>query len=137
MPSHREYRGVMRLPQTVLAATLCATSLAAVADPAANLRTDPALVAASSGMLRGDGYDASPAALRQLRFKDSDAPKQWLGGLRRLSLVTFWQGRNASLFLGVNRNGRPGLHLQRRDPNETELPSLQLGGTDTSAVQVP
>ena len=137
MPSHREYRGSKRLPQTVLAATLCAASLAAAADPAANLRTDPALVAASSANLTPTDTDASPAALRQLRFQDSDTPKRWLGGLRRLSLVTFWQGRHASVFLGVNRNGQPGLHLQRRDPGETELPSLQLSGTGTNAAPAP
>lgn len=137
MPSQREHRGVMRLPPALLAAALCTASLAAVADPAANLRTDPALVAASHVTLPGADADTSPAALRQLRFKDSGAPKQWLGGLRRLSLVTFWQGRNASLFLGVNRNGQPGLHLQRRDPNETELPSLQLSGTDAAAAPAP
>lgn len=127
----------MRLPQALLAAALCTASLAAVADPAANLRTDPALVAAASANSAPVDTDTSPAALRQLRFKENDTPKRWLGGLRRLSLVTFWQGRHASVFLGVNRNGQPGLHLQRRDPDETELPSLQLSGNDNSAVPAP
>jgi hypothetical protein len=99
---------------------VCASAGAAPGWMRAN---EPATVAANTLAALDSTHDAR---LQTLPYADDAAPKHWIGGLHRLSLVTLWQNRRATLFVGVDRRGVAGLHLQRREQGEAELPSLQL-----------
>ncbi len=105
---------------------LLGLSLHASAAPGLMLASEPAIVAANSLSALDGTHDAR---LQTLPYADDGAPKHWIGGLRHLSLVTLWQNRRATLFVGVDRRGVAGLHLQRREQGEAELPALQLASS--------
>ena len=54
--------------------------------------------------------------LAQLRFRDQQPLVNRLRRLQAVPFVTVWDSRDATLYVGVNRDGETGLHLrQKRD----------------------
>ena len=53
-------------------------------------------------------------ALRELTFRDNQPLVNRLKRIQAVSLVTVWDSTAATLYLGVNRDGEPGLHLRQK-----------------------
>jgi hypothetical protein len=51
-------------------------------------------------------------------FADHNDPQGQLRALRHLRVLRLWDDRHLSVFVGLNREGLPGLHFQRRDPSD-------------------
>ena len=50
------------------------------------------------------------AALRELKFRDNQPLVNRLKRIQAVPLVTVWDSTAATLYVGVNRDGEPGLH---------------------------
>lgn len=55
-----------------------------------------------------------------LRFFDRDSLRAQVESLRRRPLFRLFDARRMSLYLGIDRKGVAGLHLQQRQPDELE-----------------
>jgi dihydropteroate synthase len=60
-----------------------------------------------------------PARTAPLRFFDRDSLRAQVESIRRLPLLRLFDNREMSIYLGVDRKGVAGLHLQQRRPNES------------------
>jgi hypothetical protein len=54
------------------------------------------------------------AALRELKFRDNQPLVNRLKRIQAVPLVTVWDSTAATLYVGVNRDGEPGLHLRQK-----------------------
>jgi hypothetical protein len=72
-------------------------------------RLPPAELATPSARMRAFGV---------LYFADHEDPKGQLRALRHFRLLRLWDDNHVSVFVGVNHGGLPGLHIQRRDPED-------------------
>jgi hypothetical protein len=52
--------------------------------------------------------------LRQLKFRDNQPLVNRLKRIQSVALLTVWDSRSATLYVGVNRDGEPGLHLRQK-----------------------
>jgi len=73
-----------------------------------------------------------PNALQDLPFRDREPLINRLRALRALPIVTLWDSRQATVYVGVNRDGEPGLHLRQKRDRDAG-PPLGARGTDSSA----
>lgn len=73
--------------------------------------------------LAGDEQAATrdmPARHRPLRFFDRDSLRAQVESIRRLPLVRLFDNQQMSIYLGIDRKGVAGLHLQQRRPDDFE-----------------
>lgn len=54
------------------------------------------------------------AALRELKFRDNQPLVNRLKRIQAVPFVTVWDSTAATLYVGVNRDGEPGLHLRQK-----------------------
>ena len=66
------------------------------------------------GKRRLDGF-------RDLTFKDNQPLVNRLRRIQALALVTVWDSTSATLYVGVNRDGEPGLHLRQKKQDRGTL----------------
>lgn len=59
---------------------------------------------------------APPQSFWLERFVDHFDMGRRLRSIHSLKLVSLWDSRHVSVFVGVNRRGMPGLHIQQQDP---------------------
>lgn len=58
----------------------------------------------------------TPNPFANLRFRDQEPLVNRLRRLQALPFVTLWDSREATVYVGVDRRGKAGLHLrQKRD----------------------
>ena len=91
-----------RLPRIALLAllALCASATAQTRDLAPPaFATTPLAVA---------------VAFRDVTFRDHQPLVNRLKRIQAVALVTVWDSTSATLYLGVNRDGEPGLHLRQK-----------------------
>jgi hypothetical protein len=58
--------------------------------------------------------DSFPDALQDLPFRDREPLINRLRTIQALPFVTLWDSRQATVYVGVNRDGEPGLHLRQK-----------------------
>lgn len=56
-----------------------------------------------------------------LAFRDYRAPKERFRAWRELRVLRLWDDARVSVWFGLDRKGRPGLHFRQRNPGE-EVP---------------
>jgi hypothetical protein len=76
-------------------------------EPCERSTTAPGTPSCSSPLQR-------TAALRELTFRDNQPLVNRLKRIQALPLVTVWDSTAATLYVGVNRDGEPGLHLRQK-----------------------
>ncbi len=81
---------------------------------------------ANAARLETAALDASrrPDVIRDLTFRDNQPLINRLKRLQALPFVTVWDSTAATVYVGVNRDGEPGLHLrQKKHDRGTLLPA--------------
>ena len=74
--------------------------------------------------------------LGQLRFRDQQPLVNRLRRLQAVPFVTVWDSRDATVYVGVNRDGETGLHLrQKRDDRGSRSRKALL--TDPDPLRAP
>lgn len=53
-------------------------------------------------------------AFRDLSFRDNEPLVNRLKRIQAVAFVTVWDSTSATLYVGVNRDGEPGLHLRQK-----------------------
>lgn len=61
-----------------------------------------------------DVYSPSARALRTLQFRDNEPLVNRLRRVQAWPLLTIWDSTRSTLYLGVNREGEPGVHLRQK-----------------------
>jgi hypothetical protein len=106
---------LMDLPCTVCAALpvgglLSATTAHVPPDPAAK----PPLTEHDAISFSTDDDSRSALALRTLQFRDNEPLVNRLKRVQAWPLLTIWDSTTSTLYLGVNREGEPGVHLRQK-----------------------
>lgn len=123
-----------------LACTVCdfRSALDLLLKPPANLRSDFATVQTSDveapdvGPVRtGTSWTSTTpgrvAPLAALQFRDNEPLINRLKRVQAWPLLTLWDSSAATLYLGVDKQGEPGVHLrQKRSDRGTVLPRSRL-----------
>jgi hypothetical protein len=79
-------------------------------DPAAK----PSLIEHDAITLSADDDSRSALALRTLQFRDNEPLVNRLKRVQAWPLLTIWDSTSSTLYLGVNRDGEPGVHLRQK-----------------------
>ena len=98
--------------------------------PRASLGPLPATRAAT-------GPPPAPRPLLSAHFAELGDLGIRLRALRHFSVLRLWDSPHVRVFLGVDRSGRAGLHIQERDPREWPLPRLAAAPIDWPIRAVP
>ena len=70
-----------------------------------------------------DASSRGALALRALQFRDNEPLVNRLKRVQAWPLLTIWDSTSSTLYLGVNRDGEPGVHLrQKRQDRGALLP---------------
>ena len=71
---------------------------------------------------------ATGIALRTLQFRDNEPLINRLKRVQAWPLLTIWDSSAATLYLGVDKHGEPGVHLRQkqRDDRGSVLPSSRF-----------
>ena len=76
--------------------------------------------------------DSPPDA--PLGFRDYRAPKARLRALRELKVLRLWDTSYVSVWFGLDRKGRPGVHFRQRNLSE-ELPVARRVEPDAPSLR--
>jgi hypothetical protein len=78
-----------------------------------------------------------PSRAAPLRFFDRDSLRAQIKSIRRLPLVRLFDNRQMSIYLGIDRKGVAGLHLQQRRPDEAVPMDEDAAPVDIPLRSVP
>jgi hypothetical protein len=103
-----------------------------------------ALLKAESGwpLISAGGDSRSARAFGGLQFRDNQPLVNRLKRVQSWPLFTIWDSRAATLYVGVNRDGEPGVHLRQKrhdrgslvPPNRVLIASSSLPAESRSAT---
>lgn len=122
--------------QRVLPAALVATAGTPTPDVANHLVPLPA----DHDPMPDDAVAAAremPSRTTPLRFFDRDSLRAQIKSIRRLPLVRLFDNRQMSIYLGIDRKGVAGLHLQQRRPDEAVPMDEDAAPVDIPLRSVP
>ncbi|GEM_PF-4519186 len=71
------------------------------------------------------------------RFQEQGDLGVQLRAMRRFSVLRLWDSPHVRVFLGIDRSGLAGLHVQERDPREWPMPWLAAARIDRPIRAVP
>ena len=113
----------LRVPAAELAATI-----PVIPEP---WRASPALAGFATHEPATAPVNAPVNPLGQLRFRDQQPLVNRLRRLQAVPFVTVWDSRDATVYVGVNRDGETGLHLrQKRDDRGSRARKVLLADPD-------
>jgi hypothetical protein len=62
--------------------------------------------------------EAPPGSVEMLGFHDYRAPRERFRAIRELKLLHLWDTTRITVWFGLDRKGRPGVHFRQRNPGE-------------------
>jgi hypothetical protein len=75
-----------------------------------------------------------PNPFAGLRFRDQEPLVNRLSQLQAVPLVTLWDSREATVYLGVNRRGKAGLHLRQKTDDRGDRAAQTLAAPENEHV---
>lgn len=105
----------------------------AVSAPAGATQSDR-----SSSQAQPEDAEVEPAPtpnpFADLRFRDREPLVNRLTGLQAVPLITLWDSREATVYVGVNRKGKAGLHLRQKTDDRGDRAAQTLAAPENERL---